>query len=211
MSFNVKALWLETKYLKFVKMLNSQELESLGAQVELADNPLGKQKLPDGSEIQLPPILLGTLGNDPKKHTVSASCIIFLPAHFGIISQGTTSFDNILFTYHWNCINLATDLSQWCVDAWTVSPLLLCSTAFLSSFHYKTFFLLQDGSLQFIHSFVLSLLINLLIQLFNMLCLLVFNKLIYNTNLLSFVVVEHIMQVSKDLVSHYSQYVFLAT
>ena len=40
-------------------------------QVELADNPLGKQKFPDGSEIPLPPILLGTLGNDPAKNTVS--------------------------------------------------------------------------------------------------------------------------------------------
>ena len=52
-----------------------QELEDLGAQVELAPNPLGVQKLPNGSEIPLPPILLGTLGNDPKKYTVSKFCV----------------------------------------------------------------------------------------------------------------------------------------
>lgn len=48
----------------------AKELELLGATVELAANPLGMQKCPDGSEIPLPPIILGTLGSDPKKKTV---------------------------------------------------------------------------------------------------------------------------------------------
>ncbi|XP_050295841.1 cytosolic non-specific dipeptidase-like [Anthonomus grandis grandis] len=43
-------------------------LEALGATVELRD--IGKQTLPDGSQIPLPPVLLGSLGNDLKKKTV---------------------------------------------------------------------------------------------------------------------------------------------
>ena len=31
---------------------------------------VGKQELPDGKEIPLPPVLLGQLGNDPKKKMV---------------------------------------------------------------------------------------------------------------------------------------------
>ncbi|GCB74071.1 hypothetical protein scyTo_0003156 [Scyliorhinus torazame] len=45
-----------------------KEIEQLGGSVELAD--IGQQTLPDGSKIPLPPILLATLGNDPKKKTV---------------------------------------------------------------------------------------------------------------------------------------------
>ncbi|XP_066208444.1 cytosolic non-specific dipeptidase isoform X2 [Saccopteryx leptura] len=44
------------------------DVKQLGGSVELVD--IGKQKLPDGSEIPLPPILLGKLGSDPKKKTV---------------------------------------------------------------------------------------------------------------------------------------------
>lgn len=44
------------------------DIKQLGGSVELVD--IGKQKLPDGSEIPLPPILLGTLGSDPQKKTV---------------------------------------------------------------------------------------------------------------------------------------------
>ncbi|XP_045176982.2 cytosolic non-specific dipeptidase-like isoform X2 [Mercenaria mercenaria] len=44
------------------------ELEKLGTTCELAD--LGDQNLPDGTKLPLPPILLGTLGNDPKKKTL---------------------------------------------------------------------------------------------------------------------------------------------
>ncbi|GFR76092.1 cytosolic non-specific dipeptidase [Elysia marginata] len=40
----------------------------LGGTVEYAD--IGEQTLPDGSKIPLPPVLLGTLGNDPKKKTL---------------------------------------------------------------------------------------------------------------------------------------------
>jgi Cys-Gly metallodipeptidase DUG1 len=45
----------------------ANELESLGATVE--KRPLGKQEL-DGVELDLPPALLGQLGNDPNKVSV---------------------------------------------------------------------------------------------------------------------------------------------
>ncbi|XP_035672400.1 cytosolic non-specific dipeptidase-like isoform X2 [Branchiostoma floridae] len=47
----------------------AKELEALGATVELCE--LGMQKHPDGSEIPLPPCILGYLGKDPKKKTVA--------------------------------------------------------------------------------------------------------------------------------------------
>ena len=43
-------------------------MEKLGTQTELKG--LGDQTLPDGSKLALPPVLLGTLGNDPKKKTL---------------------------------------------------------------------------------------------------------------------------------------------
>lgn len=43
-------------------------IKQLGSSVALVD--IGKQKLPEGSEIPPPPILLGTLGSDPQKKTV---------------------------------------------------------------------------------------------------------------------------------------------
>ncbi|XP_063307695.1 cytosolic non-specific dipeptidase [Pelobates fuscus] len=46
----------------------AKEIERLGGEAELVD--IGKQKLPDGSEIPLPPIILGKLGSDPGKKTV---------------------------------------------------------------------------------------------------------------------------------------------
>lgn len=45
-----------------------KEIEKLGGSIELTDN--GQQKLPDGTEIPYPPILLGTLGNDAAKKTL---------------------------------------------------------------------------------------------------------------------------------------------
>lgn len=45
-----------------------KKLTSLGASVHLQE--IGKQKLPDGKEIDLPPLVIGHLGNDPKKKTV---------------------------------------------------------------------------------------------------------------------------------------------
>lgn len=39
-----------------------------GAATELVD--IGMQTLPDGSKINLPPVLLASLGNDPKKKTL---------------------------------------------------------------------------------------------------------------------------------------------
>uniref|UniRef100_A0A1I7XBZ9 M20_dimer domain-containing protein n=1 Tax=Heterorhabditis bacteriophora TaxID=37862 RepID=A0A1I7XBZ9_HETBA len=52
-----------------VKMSHwAKELEALGALVELVD--AGKQKLHDGSELDLPPIIFGMLGNDPQKKTL---------------------------------------------------------------------------------------------------------------------------------------------
>lgn len=43
-------------------------MESLGASAELI--PLGRQKLPDGKLLDLPPLLYAILGNDPSKKTV---------------------------------------------------------------------------------------------------------------------------------------------
>jgi len=53
-----------------VKMVEwvGQRLESFGAKVELAD--IGEQTWPDGKKTRLPPVILGTLGEDPKKKTV---------------------------------------------------------------------------------------------------------------------------------------------
>ena len=51
------------------------EMESLGIEVEKRD--LGKQIL-DGEELQLPPAIFGSLGNDPDKKT------ILLYAHYDV-------------------------------------------------------------------------------------------------------------------------------
>jgi nonspecific dipeptidase len=40
----------------------------LGTTVELCD--IGLQTLPDGTQIPLPPLVFGVLGNDPAKKTV---------------------------------------------------------------------------------------------------------------------------------------------
>lgn len=48
----------------------AKDLENLGATIEICDNPKGKQKTPDNTEIDLPPIILGNLGADPAKKTV---------------------------------------------------------------------------------------------------------------------------------------------
>lgn len=55
---------------EIIKMMKWAEtrLKDLGVTTELAD--IGKQTLLDGSEIPLPPVLLGTLGSDPQKKTV---------------------------------------------------------------------------------------------------------------------------------------------
>ncbi|KAG7211449.1 hypothetical protein KM043_010733 [Ampulex compressa] len=55
---------------EIIKMMKWAEvrLKDLGAVTELAD--VGKQTLPNGQEISLPPVLLGTLVSDPKKKTV---------------------------------------------------------------------------------------------------------------------------------------------
>ncbi|XP_054013324.1 cytosolic non-specific dipeptidase [Hylaeus anthracinus] len=55
---------------EIVRMMKWAEirLKDLGATTELVE--LGKQTLPDKSEIPLPPALLGTLGSDSKKKTV---------------------------------------------------------------------------------------------------------------------------------------------
>ncbi|XP_038627175.1 cytosolic non-specific dipeptidase-like [Tachyglossus aculeatus] len=44
------------------------DIKRLGGTTELVD--IGKQTLPDGSQIPLPPIVLGKLGSDPQKKTV---------------------------------------------------------------------------------------------------------------------------------------------
>lgn len=45
-----------------------QLLKSIGVEVELAD--VGEQKLPDGSKLHLPPVILGKYGNDEAKKTI---------------------------------------------------------------------------------------------------------------------------------------------
>lgn len=52
-----------------------KELEALGVKVRTVD--LGKQVL-DGQEIQLPPAILGSIGDDPKKKTIQ------LYAHYDV-------------------------------------------------------------------------------------------------------------------------------
>ena len=52
-----------------------KELQSLGVQTRSVD--VGKQTL-EGEEIQLPPVILGWIGNDPKKKTVQ------LYAHYDV-------------------------------------------------------------------------------------------------------------------------------
>ncbi|XP_076758935.1 cytosolic non-specific dipeptidase 2 [Xylocopa sonorina] len=55
---------------EIIKMMKWAEtkLKNLGVTTELAD--VGKQTLSDGKQIPLPPVLLGTLGCDPKRKTV---------------------------------------------------------------------------------------------------------------------------------------------
>jgi len=54
------------------KMLSWTEdwIKKLGGETTVYDNPQKVQKLEDGKEIPLPPILLGQFGNDPSKKTV---------------------------------------------------------------------------------------------------------------------------------------------
>ncbi len=53
-----------------VRMMHwaGDRLKALGATVEYAD--IGQQTLPDGQKLKLPPVLLGHLGEDPKKKTL---------------------------------------------------------------------------------------------------------------------------------------------
>ncbi|XP_044734561.1 cytosolic non-specific dipeptidase isoform X1 [Chrysoperla carnea] len=53
-----------------VKMVThvGETLKNLGAKVELRD--IGTEKLPNGSTIPLPPVLLGSLGDDKNKQTI---------------------------------------------------------------------------------------------------------------------------------------------
>eukprot|EP00794_Sanderia_malayensis_P018074 gene18074-19883_t len=63
--------WAESRG-EVIRMVEhvAKELEKLGAEVELAKNPGGNQKFSDGTEVPLPPIILGVLGKDPKKKTI---------------------------------------------------------------------------------------------------------------------------------------------
>ncbi|KAM4630056.1 cytosolic non-specific dipeptidase isoform 1-T2 [Polymixia lowei] len=54
--------------IKKMMEMAAKDIERLGGTVEMAD--IGKQKLPSGEEIPLPPIVLGRLGSDPGKKTV---------------------------------------------------------------------------------------------------------------------------------------------
>ncbi|XP_063418778.1 cytosolic non-specific dipeptidase-like [Mytilus trossulus] len=61
--------WPETRP-EIVKMVKwtQKELETLGATTQLEE--LGDQVMPDGTKLPLPPVLLATLGTDPKKKTL---------------------------------------------------------------------------------------------------------------------------------------------
>lgn len=63
------SVWPETRN-EITKMMQliSKYLEAEGTVVQLVD--IGTQTLPDGTILKLPPVLLGQLGNDPKKKTV---------------------------------------------------------------------------------------------------------------------------------------------
>uniref|UniRef100_A0A672J2X8 Peptidase M20 dimerisation domain-containing protein n=1 Tax=Salarias fasciatus TaxID=181472 RepID=A0A672J2X8_SALFA len=54
--------------IKKMMEMAAEDIKRLGGTVELVD--IGKQKLPSGEEIPLPPIVLGQLGSDPGKKTV---------------------------------------------------------------------------------------------------------------------------------------------
>ncbi|XP_044282436.1 cytosolic non-specific dipeptidase isoform X1 [Varanus komodoensis] len=61
--------WAEKRgEVKRMMEVAAKDIERLGGTAELKD--IGKQKLPDGTEIPLPPIILGKLGSDPHKKTV---------------------------------------------------------------------------------------------------------------------------------------------
>jgi nonspecific dipeptidase len=61
--------WPESRneIIKMIKWAEAQ-FKQLGASTELAD--LGNEMSRNGKEIPLPPVLLGSLGTDPKKKTV---------------------------------------------------------------------------------------------------------------------------------------------
>ena len=61
--------WPETRG-EITKMVEwvGDELKALGACIEYCD--VGMQTLHDGSQLKLPPVLMGQLGNDPDKKTV---------------------------------------------------------------------------------------------------------------------------------------------
>ena len=61
--------WPETRgeITKMVEWVGAQ-LKPLGTSVEYAD--VGMQTLHDGTQLPLPPVLMGQLGNDPAKKTV---------------------------------------------------------------------------------------------------------------------------------------------
>uniref|UniRef100_A0A6Q2YB33 Cytosolic non-specific dipeptidase n=1 Tax=Esox lucius TaxID=8010 RepID=A0A6Q2YB33_ESOLU len=54
--------------IKKMMEMAAKDIKKLGGTVEMVD--IGKQKLPNGEEIPLPPIVLGSLGSDPSKKTV---------------------------------------------------------------------------------------------------------------------------------------------
>ncbi|XP_060948660.1 cytosolic non-specific dipeptidase-like [Limanda limanda] len=54
--------------IKKMMEMAAEEIKRLGGEVEMVD--IGKQTLPSGEEIPLPPVILGHLGSDPGKKTV---------------------------------------------------------------------------------------------------------------------------------------------
>ena len=58
---------MRPEIVKMVKWMG-MALEKCGAKIEYCD--IGEQTLPDGKKIPLPPVLMGHLGDDPKKNTL---------------------------------------------------------------------------------------------------------------------------------------------
>lgn len=85
-------------------LLLQQLLRAQGGECTLKE--LGNQTLPDGTELELPPALLGTLGNDPNKKTllvyghldVQPAHKVFLPQFFVVLVI------NIVVSFSGGCV-----------------------------------------------------------------------------------------------------------
>uniref|UniRef100_A0AAX7VIB9 Peptidase M20 dimerisation domain-containing protein n=1 Tax=Astatotilapia calliptera TaxID=8154 RepID=A0AAX7VIB9_ASTCA len=114
--------------IKKMMEMAAKDIERLGGTVELVD--VGKQKLPSGEEITLPPIILGQLGSDPAKKTV---CIYgHLDVQPANISDGWDTEPFTLVEKDGKLYGLGSTDDK--------GPVLACQ----NFFSYASLFLLQD-------------------------------------------------------------------